>query len=432
MAGRKGGRVSFPCDTTSELGVIGSVIEAQGNRWSSVERDMLTDAGAIILADAVDGLLADRQPVELATVARQCGDMALVGKAMESAAGGLDYHLGILREKRGLRALQSIASTTQSMVQSLDTERRSVAADIAEAGFRTIADTRAAMAAIAGSERRSPKDALKHVLDRLEAADRGEHPPCIKTEIHGVDALLDGGIQRYFMLTVGARSGVGKTALALWLTAAACRAGKSVLYGSRELPSAMIAHRLLCLESRTGIRLSDGTRGIPESKRPAVLTAHKRIAGWPLDIRDDISTVEQLIGAASRTNPDMLVVDHVGIFGVSQRKGASPFEDTTRKSNLLRDFSKDTGIPTIVLAQLNRAAVDAESPGLHHLKQSGALEEDSRVVLLLSVSDPEVARDTDRMEIDVAKNTIGRCGVVTVDFQKNTGRFDQYREPFDP
>ncbi len=423
--------MSFPCDTTSELGVIGSVIEAQGNRWSSVERDMLTDAGAIILADAIDGLLADRQPVEFATVARQCGDMALVGKAMESAAGGLGFHLQILREKRGLRALQSIGATIQSTVETLDVERRSIAADIAEAGFRTIADTRAAMAALAGSEQRSPKDALKHVLDRLEAADRGEHPPCIKTEIHGIDALLDGGIQKHFMLTIGARSGVGKTALALWLTAAACRAGKTVVFGSRELPAAMVAHRLLCLESRTGIRLSDGTRGIHESKRPAVLSAHRRIAGWSLDIRDDISTVEQLIGAASRTNPDMLVVDHVGIYGTSQRKGASPFEDMTRKSNLLRDFAKDTGIATVVLAQLNRAAVDAESPGLHHLKQSGALEEDSRVVLLLSVADPEVARDTDRMEIDVAKNTIGRCGVVTVDFQKSTGRFDQYHEPPD-
>ena len=421
--------MNLPADTTAELGAVGSVIEAQGNRWSSVERDLLTDAGALSLADAIDGLLADRQPVELATVARRCGDMELVGRAMESAAGGLDYHLAILREKRALRALQSIASTTQSMVQSLDTERRSVAADIAEAGFRSIADTRAAMAALAGSEQRSPKDALREVLNRLEAADRGEHPPCIKTEIHGIDALLDGGIQKHFMLTIGARSGVGKTALALWLTAAACRAGKSVLYGSRELPAAMVAHRLLCLESKTGIRLSDGTKGIHESKRPAIFAANKRIAGWSLDIRDDIATVEALLGAASRTNPDMLVVDHVGIYATSQRKGASPFEDMTRKSNLLRDFSKDTGIPTVVLAQLNRAAADAESPGLHHLKQSGALEEDSRVVLLLSVADPEVARDTDRMEIDVAKNTIGRCGIVTADFQKNTGRFEQYHEP---
>lgn len=423
--------MTFPSEPTSELAVVGNVIDAHGTGWPRVERDMLTDSKAIILADAIDGLLANRQPVEVATVARRCGDTELVGRAMESAAGGLDYHLAILREKRALRALQSIASTTQSMVQSLDTERRSVATDIAETCFRSIADLRTATAELTGSEQRSPKDALKTVLDRLEAADRGEHPPCIKTEIHGIDALLDGGIQKHFMLTIGARSGVGKTALALWLTAAACRAGKSVLYGSRELPAAMIAHRLLCLESRTGIRLSDGTHGIHESKRPAIFAANKRIAGWPLDIRDDISTVEQLIGAASRTNPDMMVVDHVGIFGVSQRKGATPFEDMTRKSNLLRDFAKDSGIPTIVLAQLNRAAADAESPGLQHLKQSGALEEDSRVVLLLSVADPEVARDTDRMEIDVAKNTIGRCGVVTVDFQKNTGRFEQYHEPPD-
>jgi replicative DNA helicase len=424
--------MSFPSDPTSELGLIGNVIEAHGAGWNSVERDMLTDTGALALADAIDGLLVDRQPVEVATLARRCREMALVAKAVESAAGGLDYHLGILREKRALRALQSIASTCQSTARTLDAERRSVASDIAEAGFLSIAYLRSTMAALAGSERRSPKDALDQVLRRLEAADRGEHPPCIKTEIQGLDALLDGGIQRHFMVTIGARSGVGKTALALWIAGAACRAGKSVLYGSRELPAAMIAHRLLCIESRTEIRLSEGLKGVAESKRTAVLAAQRRIAEWPLDIRDDIASVEQLIGAASRTSPDVMVVDHVGIFGVSQRKGASPFEDMTRKSNLLRDFAKDTGIPTVVLAQLNRAAEGADNPGLHHLKQSGALEEDSRVVLLLSVSDPEVKPNTDRMDLDVAKNTIGRCGVVTVDFQKNTGRFDQYREPFEP
>lgn len=421
--------MTFPSDPTSELGVIGTVIEAQGAGWPSVERDMLTDNGALVLADAIDGLLADRQPVELTTLARRCGDALLVGRALEHAAGGFDYHLGILREKRALRNLQSIGATIQSTVQTLDRERRSIGADIAEAGFRSVADIRTAMAALAGSERRSPKDALLQVIDRLAAADRGEQPPCIKTDIHSIDALLDGGIQRHFMLTIGARSGVGKTALALWLTAAACRAGKSVMYGSRELPASVIAHRLLCLESRTGIRLSDGMLGIHEAKRPAILAANKRIAAWPLDIRDDIQTVEQLLGAASRTTPDMLVVDHIGIFRTAQRKGATPFEDMTAKSNLLRDFAKDSGVPTVVLAQLNRAAVDAESPGLHHLKQSGALEEDSRVVLLLSVAEPEVARDTDRMEIDVAKNS--RCGVVTVNFQKSTGRFDQYHEPPD-
>ena len=424
--------MTLPSEPTSELAVIGNVIEAKGTGWKSVERNMLTDPGALILADAIEGLLADGQPVELATVTRRCGDWTLANSAVEVAAGGPDYHLGILREKRALRALQSIAEEIQTTVQALDPERRSVATDIAETCFRSIADFRTATAELTGSEQRSPKDALKTVLDRLEAADRGEHPPTIQTEIPGLDALLDGGIQQHFMLTIGARSGVGKTALALWLTAAACRAGKSVLYGSRELPAAMVAHRLLCLESKTGIRLSDGMQGIHEAKRPAILAANRRIAGWPLDIRDDISTVEQLIGAASRTNPHLLVVDHVGIFGVSQRKGASPFEDMTRKSNMLRDFAKDTGIPTVVLAQLNRAAVGVDTPGLHHLKQSGALEEDSRVVVLMSVTEPEVKPHTDRMTLDVAKNTIGRCGVVAVDFQKNTGRFDQHREPFNP
>jgi replicative DNA helicase len=130
---------------------------------------MLTDPGALTLADAIDGLLADGQPIELATVTRRCGDWTLANQAVEVAAGGHDYHLGILHEKRGLRELQSIAEEIQTTVQALDPERRSVATDIAETCFRSIADLRTATAELTGSQQRSPKDALKTVLDRLEA-----------------------------------------------------------------------------------------------------------------------------------------------------------------------------------------------------------------------------------------------------------------------
>lgn len=62
--------MTFPSEPTSELAVVGNVIDAHGTGWPRVERDMLTDSKAIILADAIDGLLANRQPVEVATVAR--------------------------------------------------------------------------------------------------------------------------------------------------------------------------------------------------------------------------------------------------------------------------------------------------------------------------------------------------------------------------
>ena len=424
--------MNFPTDLDSELGLLGYIIDKKGTGWNTVERDLLTDARAILLADTVEGLISDNQPIELFTVSKRCGDCLLVAESINHSNGGLEYLLGILREKRALRVLQADANKTLSIVAELDDERRKIDSDIATRIFESGTAQRAALAALAGSKKRTPKEILGQVLDRLEAADRGELPPSIPTGIAGVDALLDGGLQRHFMVSIGARSGVGKTALAIWIAAAACRAGKSVLYGSRELPGALIAHRLLCLESETPFRLTDGTRGIPSAKRSSVTAAQNRIKDWQLDVRDDVSTAEQLIAEASRSNPDLLVVDHIGIFGVNQRKGASPFEDMTRKSNLLRDFAKDSGVPTVVLCQLNRAAVDADRPGLHHLKQSGALEEDSRAVLLLSVAEQEVKGSVDRLEIDVAKNTIGRCGLVTVDFHKSTNRFLQYREPFEP
>jgi replicative DNA helicase len=351
---------------------------------------------------------------------------------MSKAAGGTQYHTEILLEKRALRALQAVAARTCSAVTSLDQETRCIKSDVTALALESINANRAVVTGLAGSEKRSPEDYLLKLFDRMEAADRGERPHCIPTGISRLDSLLDGGFQRSFMVTIGARSGVGKTALAVWLTAAACDAGKSVLYGSRELQGEVIAHRLLCLKSGTHFRVSGGTRGIPEETRSALQSAQNLIKNWPLDIRDDITTLEELLGTATRSKPDLLVVDHVGIFGVRQSKGSTLYEDMTRKSGLLRDFAKDTKIPTIVLSQLNRSAEDAKRPGLHHLKQSGALEEDSRVVLLLSVNQQEVQPSIDRLEIDVAKNTTGQCELILTDFHKATCRFTQTKIPHEP
>jgi replicative DNA helicase len=424
--------MNLPSCPDSELGLLGNVIDHQGEGWSLVERDLFTNERAIILADAIEGLLTDKQPIMIETVARRCKDYGLVSESTSKAAGGAEYHANILREKRALRALQADASRTIRTVAVLDRETRSINSDVTGCIVESTNAQRAALSALVGSEKRSPKDYLRQVVDRMEAADRGELPPCIPTGIPRLDSMLDGGFQRNFMVSIGARSGVGKTALAVWLTASACNAGKSVLYGSRELQGAVIAHRLLCLESKTHFRLSDGIKRVSEEKRSALLAAQNRIKDWPLDIRDDITTLEELIGTATRSNPDLLVVDHVGIFGVRQSNGSSLYEDMTRKSNLLRDFAKDTGIPTVVLCQLNRAATESDRPGLHHIKQSGALEEDSRVVMLLSIDESEVRPSIDRLLIDVAKNTTGQCGLIQTEFQKAICQFTQVKIPHEP
>ena len=424
--------MNVPSCPDSEMGLLGSVIDREGDGWSLVQRDLLTDERAIKLFDAIEGLLSDRQTITVQTVAHRCKDPALVSQAISMAGAGSEYYANILREKRALRALQADAAQTGSIVADLDRETRSIVTDVSARILESINGQRTILSALAGSEKRSPEDYLRQVLDQMEAVDRGERLPRIPTGIPKLDSLLDGGFQRNFMVTIGARSGAGKTALAVWLTAAACKAGKSVLYGSRELQGDVILHRLMCLEAQTHFRVSDGTRGISGQKRSALLAAQSQIKVWPLDVRDDITTLEGLIGTATRSKPDMLVVDHIGIFGVKQSKGSSLYEDMTRKSGLLRDFAKDTGIPTIVLSQLNRAAADAERPGLHHLKQSGSLEEDSRVVLLLSATESEIRPSVDRLEIEVAKNTTGQCGLIETDFQKSTCQFTQIKIPHEP
>lgn len=190
-----------------------------------------------------------------------------------------------------------------------------------------------------------------------------------------------GGLRKDTMTTIAARTGMGKTSLALSIVySAACR-GHKISYISLEMSETMLILRLLSM--LTGIQPNDIERGRMSKDQVLELrTAVDHLITLPINIIEKGLTSDQISDYTGNNYPDteLLVIDHIGIL-------RDPITDRYTKmstvSNNVRAVARDLNIPIIALAQLNRQADNRENhtPTAADLRDSGAIEEDSEIIL---------------------------------------------------
>lgn len=255
--------------------------------------------------------------------------------------------------------------------------------------------------------------------------ERARHPDAVGTTTGFID--LDrklSGWQSTDLVVLAGRPAMGKTALALNFAAAAARTGVVVGLFSLEMSSGQVVERLLCSagpldaqRARSGRLVADDVRGLD--------LGAERIAGLPIEI-DDTSglTISSLRSKARRLRArcpslGLIIVDYLQLM---QGEGARETRETVISgiSRGLKLLAKDLGVPVIALSQLNRqveARMD-KRPMMSDLRESGAIEQDADVVLLLyrdEVYNPE-SREVGTAEVIVAKQRAGETGTVRLAF----------------
>ena len=157
----------------------------------------------------------------------------------------------------------------------------------------------------------------------------------------------------------------------------------------------------------------------------------------PMDIRQICAWVSTL---KADKDLDVVYVDFIQVIKPTPGLKISPRERVTQHSNEFFWLAKKHNIAVNLLAQINRAAETPPGlrpedyhkyrPKLHHLKESGSLEEDAFQALLLSYVDPYAADNTrTNMCIDVAKNKKGPRGTFNLTFKKDLQRLEDVNEP---
>ena len=231
------------------------------------------------------------------------------------------------------------------------------------------------------------------------------------------------GLHENDYVVLGARTSVGKSALALNI-ATSIAAKEKVLFCSYEMPTKQLLIRLYStLSSVDSMKIRK--RQLSPAEKAALREAKELIDDLKLQFSEDHATTSRLISnieQAYEQGVRTVVVDYLQLVNPDRPGRLSAYEHVTDVSGRLRDTSKRLGVTILALSQLKRQSEDRGQPALSDLRESGAIEQDADVVLLM-----HRRREGDVLEaatkLVVAKNRYGDIGTVRLRFEGAYSRF---------
>lgn len=198
------------------------------------------------------------------------------------------------------------------------------------------------------------------------------------------------GWQKGNTIVVGARTGIGKSVCAVDFAVAAAQANASVLFFSMEMTIKEIATRFVAHLSGVSMnKIISGSLSDEESERVAKIKEDIKKLKIRVDTSQD-STVENIRSKSSKlaqsdTGLDLVIIDYLGLIKYNG-KAKDKQNQIAEISRSLKEMAMVMNIPVIILAQLDnrlRGEEAEEEPTLAHIRESGAIANDSNVIILL-------------------------------------------------
>jgi len=253
----------------------------------------------------------------------------------------------------------------------------------------------------------------------------------LPTGVHGLDLLL-GGLQKSDMIVLAGRPSMGKTSLALSIALnAAKKWAKRIAIFSLEMSESQLIDRLISAD--TGIdsqRLRNGQ--IHEDEWAVYLQARGTMAERPIFIDDTPGLTPFDLRARARRlyaeyGLDLLILDYLQLMDGGDRRSGNRQEEISFISRSIKALARELNIPILAISQLSRALESRQDkhPMLSDLRESGAIEQDSDVVMFVyrdEVYDPKT-EFPNVAEIIVGKHRNGPTGVFSVYFKKHLAQF---------
>lgn len=270
-------------------------------------------------------------------------------------------------------------------------------------------------------------DAIEAALERARVIQESDSELIgVTSGIRDLDNILR-GFQGGKVYTVGARPAVGKSVVALTFARAAAKAGHRVAFISLEMDRTEIGERIGVAESGVSSDLLKEGR-LAEDDWSRLRAAKDRIEGWNLMVEDQTMALESVMAVVGReASKDgglgLVVIDYLQLMEVDGGNGKmSRQEQVSTMSRSVKKLARRHDVAVVSLSQLSRESEkrngDARRPIIADLRESGSLEQDSDVVILLyreDMYDPDSDRRGE-MEMIVAKHRGGRTGTVSAAF----------------
>ena len=485
MAVSKNSR-ELPYNAQAEQAVLGSALLSRECLYTVFSRlneeDFFLGKHQLIYR-AIKNLFDKQTPVDVLTITEELMNM----KELETIGGveylqqcsdamvalsSIDYYVNIVNDQAVLRRL---IQTCRDIDAAYLSEEISDVNEFIANSETTLKD---AVEKRRVAEFKRAKDVAEEVKLNIET------PQEVKTD--GVSGLTTGfdrlnkitqGFHPGDMIIVAARPSVGKTALALnFAYRAAKRTNKPIAIFSLEMPAEALIKRLIGVESAVSLtKITTGNLvGVDRAK---VANAIYKIGSLPIFIDDSPNGKLMDIIAKSRklqaNEPElgMIIVDYLGLVTTgSTAKGSDSRQEEVRKTSLaLKALARELQVPIIVVSQLSRDVEkrgENKRPILSDLRDSGSIEQDADVVMLLyredyyknskapnnnagnkkmgnlsgserfemvkeqkeKITGEPMGGDVSYVEVNVAKNRNGQTGNAYLFFYKSFGSFDEPTE----
>lgn len=251
----------------------------------------------------------------------------------------------------------------------------------------------------------------------------------VPTGFYTLDYLTFGGFNNGNLVILAARPSVGKTAVMLQFARAAASAGKAVNLYNLEMTNTELAQRFLCsTEQITPLQMARA-----DVDWHSFEVASSSFASKPIYMSDSLFGEDEIIANitlnAQSGKCDIAFIDYLGLVFLSDTQSTEA-KAIAKFTKRLKNLAKQCSIPIVLLCQLNRvSASEKRAPQMHDLRDSGAIEQDADIILMLE----RASGDLDGKEVNmwVRKNRQGKAGEVKVNIVANE-TFTAFKDVDDP
>ena len=437
-------RVAKPSDIDTERAILGlAILDSTSTLVNKliekVRLEDFYDPKNQKIFDAIFNLSMSNEPVDYITIENELNKTVGI-----DSIGGMDYLLGlvdpsyystnfdsyveIIKEKTVLRRLIELSDETLRRSYSQKDLSSDIIAQASDALFN--------MYDHSGNEGlvridRTVEDTYNYMG---EMAANGDKLTGITSGFEAIDDQLS-GFQNSDLILIAARPSVGKTALGINMAVnAAKKDKKSVAIFSLEMSKRQLNQRII--SQLTSVDLQNIISGnLSDSDWTVLVTRIQDIKNLDIYIDDTASiSLAELRAKAKRQKIqyglDLIVIDYLQLMTVESKRNENRQQEISTISRGLKALAKELNVPVIALSQLSRKSEERadKRPMMSDLRESGAIEQDADVIMMLYRDDyyNEDSEEQNTIEVNIAKHRNGPTGTVKLRFEKEYTRFADF------
>ena len=434
---------SMPESLAAEAAILGSMIidpacisevveQLKAEAFYRIEHQYIFDAVVALYekntGEGLDAVLL-RDELEKRKQLDAIGGVEYIARVMDSvpSSANVMYYTGIVKDKQLLRELIGAASEILEMGYE-ETGEPGMKLDEAEQKIFAVTDKKISGAAVV------LKDLVVSAFELIEKR-KGSHVTGLATGYYELDDLTC-GLQNGEMIIIAGRPSMGKTSLALNIAEHVGLVEElPVAIFSLEMGRQQLAERFLCSSSR--IDSQKVRKGMLDTEHyQQLVEACGVLSEAPIYVDDTAGLTPLGLRAKARrlkSQRDIkcLIVDYLQLMHLGVGRVESRQQEISTISRYIKALAMELNIPVVVLSQLNRGPEGREGhrPRMSDLRESGSIEQDADVVVLLHREDyyhrgAKEYEPNNQAELIIAKQRNGPTGSINLVFRERITRFE--------